>query len=128
MDPELAPAPESIWEPSTVMEDQIQILATLWLLKLEAEVGWRPVAGEMTNEIVVFLAHIKRGFGVPTSDFFRGLLYFYRIDLVHLVPNAITIVASFIHLCEAYIGVSPHFHLWRYFIELKKTGKSDVVS
>jgi hypothetical protein len=42
-----------------------------------------------TGEAVVFLAHIKRGFGVPAGDFFHGLLYFYRIKVVHLVPNAI---------------------------------------
>jgi hypothetical protein len=80
-----------------------------------------------TGEAVVFLAHIKRGFGVPAGDFFHGLPYFYRIKVVHLVPNAITIISAFIHLCEAYLGIAPHFHLWRHFLEPKKTGKSDVV-
>jgi hypothetical protein len=49
------------------------------------------------------------------------------MELVHLVTNAITIVSSFIHLCEAYIGIVPHFHLWRHFSKLKKMGKSEVV-
>jgi hypothetical protein len=31
-----------------------------------------------------------------TDDFFCELLYFCRIELVHLIPNAITIVSSFI--------------------------------
>jgi hypothetical protein len=75
----------------------------------------------------MFLAHIERGFGVPTDDFFHGLLYFYRIELVHIIPNAITIISSFIHHCEAYLGIPPHFRLWRHFLELKKTSKSDVV-
>jgi hypothetical protein len=55
---------------------------------------------EGTGEAVVFLAHIERGFGVPAGDFFRSLLYFYRIEVVHLVPNAITIIPSFIHLFQ----------------------------
>jgi hypothetical protein len=71
--------------------------------------------------------HIKRRFGVPASNFLRGLLQFYRIELVHLAPNSITIIATFIHLCEAFLGITPHFHLWRHFFELKKTGKGVVV-
>jgi hypothetical protein len=46
---------------------------------------------------------------------------------VHLAPNSITIIATFIHLCEAYLGITPHFHLWCHFFELKKTGKGVVV-
>jgi hypothetical protein len=49
------------------------------------------------------------------------------IEVVHLDINAITIISSFIHLCEAYLGIAPHFHLWCHFFELKKMGKSNVV-
>jgi hypothetical protein len=102
------------------------------LLLPNEQVGWRPSAGEAfptegIDEIVIFLVHIERGFGVPADDFLRGVLHFYRIELVHLVPNSITIIATFIHLCEAYLGITPHFHLWRHFFELKKMGKGVVV-
>jgi hypothetical protein len=102
------------------------------LLRPKTEVGWRPTAGEEfpmeeTGETVVFLAHIKREFEVLAGNFFCGLLFFYRIELVHLVPNSITIISTFIHLCEAYLGVVPHFHLWCHFFELKKTGKYRVL-
>jgi hypothetical protein len=46
---------------------------------------------------------------------------------VHLAPNPITIITTFIHLCEAYLSIAPHFHLWRHIFELKKTGKAAVV-
>jgi hypothetical protein len=82
---------------------------------------------EGTGETVVFIAHIERGFGIPAGDFLCGLLQFYWIELVHLAPNSITIIATFIHLCEAFLGITPHFHLWRHFFELKKTGKGVVV-
>jgi hypothetical protein len=60
-------------------------------------------------------------------DFLHGLLHFYRIELVHLAPNSITTISTFIHLCEAYLGIVPHLHLWCHFFELKKTGKCVVV-
>jgi hypothetical protein len=44
-----------------------------------------------------------------------------------LGANSITIISTFFHLCEAYLDISPHFHLWRHFFELKKTGKGIVV-
>jgi hypothetical protein len=124
--------PSTIWETSMVTEEQIQSLVDRGLLRPKAQVGWRPAAGEAfptegTGETVVFLVHIERGFGVPAGDFLRGLLHFYRIELVHLAPNSITIIATFIHLCEAYLGIAPHFHLWRHFFELKKMGKGVVV-
>jgi hypothetical protein len=46
---------------------------------------------------------------------------------VHLTPNSITIISTFVHLCEAYLGIEPHFHLWCHFFELKKMGKGVVV-
>jgi hypothetical protein len=101
-----------------VTEEQIQNLADRGLLRPKTEVGWRLATGEEfptegTGETVIFLAHIERVFRVPAGDFLRGL--FYRIELVHLVPNSITIISTFIHLCKAYLGITPHFHLWRNF-------------
>jgi hypothetical protein len=131
---EKAPVPDpcTIWETSTVTREQILSLADRGLLRPKSQVGSRPAAGEEfptegTGETVVFLAHIEREFGVSTGDFLRGLLHFYHIELVHLVPNSITIISTFIHLYEAYLGIAPHFHLWRHFFELKKIGKRVVV-
>jgi hypothetical protein len=45
----------------------------------------------------------------------------------HLAPNSITIISTFIHLCEAYLGIVTHFCLRCHFFELKKTGKGAVV-
>jgi hypothetical protein len=116
-----------------VTEEQIQSLVDRGLLRPKVQVGWRPAVGEEfpmegTGETVVSLAHIESGFGIPAGDFLHWLLHFYRIELVHLAPNSITIISTFIHLCEAYLGIAPHFHLWRHFFELKKTGKGVVVS
>jgi hypothetical protein len=109
-------------------EAKIQALVDRGLLRPKAEVEWRAAAGEQfpsedVNEQVVFASFFERGFNLPTGDFFRGLLYYYQLELVHLVPNSITIVSTFIHLCEVYLGILPHFLLWRYFFCVKSTGK-----
>jgi hypothetical protein len=93
MEPGFTPVPETIWELFTLMKEQIKALATHGLPKPKAEVAWRLAFGEAfrtegIKETIVFLAHVEHGFRVPTVDFFRELLYFCRIDLVHLVPNA----------------------------------------
>jgi hypothetical protein len=36
------------------------------------------------------------------------------LNLTHLNPNSILQVSVFVHLCEAFLGVLPHFGLWKY--------------
>jgi hypothetical protein len=122
------PDPQAPWVRSTVTGAKIQALVDQGLLQPKTEVEWRAAAGEDfssedVKEHVVFASFFKRGFNLPAGDFFRGLLYYYRLELVHLVPNSITIVSSFIHFSEAYLGIPPHFTLWRYFLYVKSTGK-----
>ena len=49
----------------------------------------------------------------------RGLLSFYGLEVTHLKPNSITQITIFILLCEAYLGIAPHFNLWRALYHLK---------
>src|SRR5436190_21017183 len=72
-----------------------------------------------TSEVVVFEPFFYRGFALPTSKFFRGLLHFYEIKLVNLNPNSILHISTFIHLCEAFLGVQPYFALFRHIFILK---------
>lgn len=124
--------PQSVWEPSVVTEAILERLVEHGLLKQKVEVGWRAAVGEEfpsegTDEMVAFIAHVERGFGVPIGDFFHGLLHHYRVEAVNLAPNSITAISDFIYLCEAYLGIPAHMLLCRYFFELKKTGKNSVV-
>jgi hypothetical protein len=91
-------------------------------------VEWNAVVAEEfptedMKEQAIFASYIERGFNLLVGDFFTGLLYYYKMGLVHLVPNSTTIVSTFIHFCEAYLGISPHFLLWRYLFCVKSTGK-----
>jgi hypothetical protein len=54
------------------------------------------------------------GLALPVSPFFRGLLDFYSLNLTHLNPNYVLQVVVFVHLCEAFLGILPHFGLWKY--------------
>src|SRR6266540_1649789 len=95
-------------------------------------IGCRAVDGEAfpttnTGEIVVFEPFFYRGFSVPTNRFFRGLLNFYKIELVHLNPNSILHISTFIYLCEAYLGIEPHFALFRHFFQVKTWQKTGPV-
>jgi hypothetical protein len=103
------PDPQEVWVWSTMTEAKIQALVNRGLLQPKEEVEWRVAAGEEfpsedVKEQVVFASFFERGFNLPVGDFFRGLLYYYQLELVHLVPNSITVVSTFIHFCEAYLG------------------------
>jgi hypothetical protein len=116
--------PQAVWVRSTMTEAKIQALVDRGLLRPKTEVEWRAAPGEDfpsedVKEQVVFASFFERGFNLPAGDFFRGLLYYYKLELADLVPNSITVVSTFIHFCEAYQGIPPHFTLWRYFLRQK---------
>ena len=86
--------------------------------------GWRFCYGEEfpsedTNQVVMFKSFYEKGFVLPAGAFFRRLLHFYGLEVTHLKPNSIAQIAMFIHLCEGYLGIAPHFNLWRALYRLK---------
>lgn len=68
---------------------------------------------EDKTEAVMFASFFERGFRILTDAFFHGLLLHYGTEVMHLNPNSILTIAFFIHLYEAFIGIAPHFNLWR---------------
>ena len=79
-----------------------------------------------TEEIVSFESFFYRGFGLPTSEFFRGLLRYYGIELIHLNPNSILHIATFIEFCEAFLGIAPHFNLFRALFVMKPSRSEGI--
>jgi hypothetical protein len=51
-------------------------------------------------------------------QFFWELLHYYDIKLQHLNPNGLQHIATFVALCEGFLGVEPHFELWKYFFSI----------
>ena len=44
------------------------------------------------------------------------------MSLCNLNPNTILHISIFIHFCEAFLGILPHFNLFRHLFWLKKKG------
>jgi hypothetical protein len=59
------------------------------------------------------------GLAVPTRDFFKGLLRYYSIEYLNLNPHGIFHVSVFVHFYEAFVGIKPHWILFRKFFRVK---------
>ena len=63
--------------------------------------------------------------GSPFTTFVRGLLYAYGIQIHDLTPNSILSITSFIVLCECFLGIAPHWALWKSLFQVRRmVGKS----
>jgi len=112
------------WLPSKCTELHLQTLVSEGLQHARSVVQWRPALGhnrpyENTGEIVAFAPYFERSFGLPCSNFFCCLLYYYGIQLHHLLPNSILHISIFVHLCEAFLGIEPHFELFCHLFHFK---------
>jgi hypothetical protein len=104
---------------SVVYEPDLLHLVSIGVLPPRELCSWRICHGvtvptEDTHESVIYVPFLLRGLALPISPFFRGLLDFYRLNLTHLNPNSILQISIYVHLCEAFLGVLPHFGLWKY--------------
>ena len=69
-------------------------------------------------KLFFFKAFVESGLAIPACDFLRGLLFFWGIQLHHLTPDSILHIAIFVHLCEAFLGIHPHFDLFKSLFSL----------
>jgi hypothetical protein len=104
---------------SIISESNLLRLIEIVVLLLKELCSWQICRGvtvltEDTHESVVYIPFLIRRLALPISPFFCGLLDFYELNLTHLNPNSILQVASFVHLCEAFLGILPHSGLWKY--------------
>jgi hypothetical protein len=60
-----------------------------------------------------------RGLSLPAHEFLRGLLFVYGVQLHQLTSNSILHIACFITLCESFLGIEPHFLLWKFLFRLR---------
>jgi hypothetical protein len=68
---------------------------------------------------VMFLAFLLRGLSLPAHEFLRGRLFVYGVQLHQLTPNSILYIACFITLCESFLGIEPHWILWKFLFCLR---------
>jgi hypothetical protein len=71
------------------------------------------------DEIPMFARFVEHGLVVPTSDFFKGVLMYYGIEYLNPNANGIFHVFVFVHFCEAFVRIKPHWVLFRKFFRVK---------
>jgi hypothetical protein len=119
------PYPNKEWKKSKAKtEDLLALVNSGFLLEKEVDM-WRTAAGDpypmdkTPDEIPMFARFVERGLALPASDFFMGLLDYYGIEYLNLNPNGIFQVSVFVHFCEVFLGIKPHWVLFRKFFRLK---------
>jgi hypothetical protein len=101
---------------SVVSESNLLHIVETGVLPPKELCSWRiwrgvTVPTEDTHEVVVFVPFLIQGIALSTSPFFHGLLEFYDMNLAHLNSNSILQISISVHLCEAFLGIIPHFGL-----------------
>jgi hypothetical protein len=105
-------------------EDLLALLNSGFLREKEVDM-WRAAAGDPypmennSDEIPMFTRFVERGLALPASNFFKGLLEYYGIEYLNLNPNGIFHTSVFVHFCEAFLGIKPHWVLFRKFFRVK---------
>jgi hypothetical protein len=119
------PDPNHEWKKSKAKtEDLLALLNSGFIREKEVDM-WRATAGDPypmeknPYEILMFTRFAKHGLSLPASDFFKGLLGYYGIEYLNLNPNGIFHTFVFIHFCEAFLGIKPHWILFRKFFWVK---------
>jgi hypothetical protein len=119
------PNPNKEWKKSKAKtEDLLALLNSGFLREKEVDM-WRATARDLylmeknPDEIPMFARFVERGLALPVSDFFRGLLDYYGIEYLNLKPNGVFHVSVFVHFCEAFLGIKPHWVLFRKFFRVK---------
>jgi hypothetical protein len=119
------PNPNKEWKKSKEKtKDLLALLNNGFLQEKEVHM-WSGVAGDPylieknPDEIPMFTRFVERGLALPASNFFKGLLEYYGIEYLNLNPNGIFHVFVFVHFCEAFLGIKPHWVLFRKFFRVK---------
>ncbi|KAE8791241.1 hypothetical protein D1007_34323 [Hordeum vulgare] len=113
------------WEGNIFTEGYIEVLRHRRMLPPAKLVAVRLPGGEgsltpQDGEVVVFTEHCFRGFGLPVSDFFSRFLVHFGLQPHHFAANAILQLASFVTLCEGFLGIEPRLYLWHQLFFFKQ--------
>ncbi|KAK1613930.1 hypothetical protein QYE76_019447 [Lolium multiflorum] len=73
-----------------------------------------------------FISASEDDIRLPAHELLRSLLFFYGIQLWQLTPNSILHLSIFITVCEAFLGIDPHWGLWRKIFYVKRHNDSNA--
>jgi hypothetical protein len=72
--------------------------------------------------ILCFESQLAAGLGLPPSKFLSSIMNYLGCSLVHLNPNAVSTLSSFVMLCDYWLGIPPDTSLfWYYYSHARYT-------
>jgi hypothetical protein len=119
------PDPNREWKKSKAKTEDLLALRNSGFIREKEVDMWRAAVGDPypmeknPNEILMFTRFAERGLSLPASNFFKGLLGYYGIEYLNLNPNGIFHTLVFVHFCEAFLGIKPHWILFQKFFRVK---------
>jgi hypothetical protein len=69
--------------------------------------------------VVSFIRFHERGFAAPMSHFLRGLCFHYGVELHNFAPNTISQAATFVDVCEGFLGIPVNWDLCVYLFRVE---------
>jgi hypothetical protein len=78
----------------------------------------------VAGEFILFNSYITCGLVPPISSFFLLLLEEFSLQLQHLTPHSVLLVAVFAHFMEMFVGVRSCVAIFRHFYALVGIGRS----
>jgi hypothetical protein len=102
------------------MEDDLRKLRRLLGWQLPGFDRWMqhdtfPLINLHLGEFIYFSCYATARLVPSASSFLFMLLEFYRLQLQHLLPQFLILVAIFIHFCEISVYVQPSVTLFQMF-------------
>jgi hypothetical protein len=76
------------------------------------EVDIQTVEGSTT---ICFESHLIAGLGLPPSKFLVTIMGYLNCELFHFNPNAISVLSTFVMLCECWLGIALDTSLFWYY-------------
>ena len=108
------------WRHSRLSEGDLEVMEASGLIPPRVMSEWRSAVGQgipfetRPDEVLVFALFFERGMGLPLHPFVVDLLQFYGLHPIHINPNSCSMISTFIHWCEAFAGIQPHFNFFRH--------------
>jgi hypothetical protein len=121
----LRPNPAKEWKKAKLKTEDLLALVNSGFHREREMDLWRATTGDPypmeknPDEIPMFARFVERGLVLPASDFFKGMLRYYNIEYLNLNPNSVFHISVFVHFCETFVDIKPHWVLFRKFFRLK---------
>jgi hypothetical protein len=113
------------WKKSQLKTGDLLALVNSGFLRKKEMDLWHAAASDPypmvknSDEVPMFARFVERGLALPASDFFKGLLKYCGTEYLNLNPNGIFHVSVFVQFYEAFVGIKPHWILFRKFFRVK---------